>query len=104
MLPAKSADTSMSGTRRHILVRWVLLSRLGSARSAEGLSRPTIDGVLLVPVDHPNGGDVGFIFESIVGQRQDRKALPADRPHGFSGRAAHFTVQFSLGHVSTPKW
>jgi hypothetical protein len=68
------------------------------------LGGPTMDGVLLIPVNHPNGGNVRLIIERVIGQRQNGKSLAADRPHGLSGRAAHFTVQFSLGHVSSPKW
>src|SRR5437762_3393288 len=75
-----------------------------SLKKNAALGGPTMDGVLLVPVNHPNGGSVRLVIEGVIGQRQNGKALTADRPYGFSGRAAHFTVQFSLGHVSSPKW
>jgi hypothetical protein len=66
------------------------------------LGRPPTDGLLLVPpVDHPNGGNFWLVIERVIGQRQNGKALAADLQNGLSGRAAHFTVQFSLRHVSS---
>jgi hypothetical protein len=68
-----------------------------------GLRRPAMDGVLNIPVNGQNDGILKLIVERVIGHWQHRKALAADRPHGFSGRAAHFTVQFSLRHDSSPK-
>ncbi len=64
------------------------------------LGRPAVDGIPFVPVNHPNRRNVRLVVEGVVGQRQNGESLAADRPHGFSGRAAHFTVQFRLGRLA----
>ena len=64
------------------------------------LGGPAVDGIPFVPVNRPNRGNVRLVFEGVIGQRQDGEASAADRSHGISGRAAHFTVQFRLGRLA----